>query len=193
MEYPSTMCSSDTSSDRKHPPPPPHHLNDVELKERSSKSLLANVLDIDDDFRHTCRPMTPGGTLPPNPAYFRTVFGYAQSQSTCPRCSSSNGGGGGVVGGGNGGLGMGGRGALSASECDLNMRANCFHDFHVDESSPGDDGNRIPDAIAPHACIKSSSDYELSLILKEIRYITDQVSARLVFLRALFLCIVLTP
>ena len=41
---------------------------------------------------------------------------------------------------------------------------------------PGDDGNRIPDAIAPHACIKSSADYELSLILKEIRYITDQVS-----------------
>lgn len=40
---------------------------------------------------------------------------------------------------------------------------------------PGDDGNRIPDAIAPHACIKSSADYELSLILKEIRYITDQV------------------
>lgn len=43
-------------------------------------------------------------------------------------------------------------------------------------SSPGDDGNRIPDAIAPHACIKSSTDYELSLILKEIRFITDQVS-----------------
>lgn len=29
-------------------PPPP----DLELRERSSKSLLANVLDIDDDFRH---------------------------------------------------------------------------------------------------------------------------------------------
>lgn len=32
------------------------HLNnrmkELELKERSSKSLLANVLDIDDDFRH---------------------------------------------------------------------------------------------------------------------------------------------
>lgn len=28
---------------------------------RSSKSLLANVLDIDDDFRHNCRPLTPGG------------------------------------------------------------------------------------------------------------------------------------
>lgn len=31
-------------------------LRELELKERSSKSLLANVLDIDDDFRH-------GGTL----------------------------------------------------------------------------------------------------------------------------------
>lgn len=27
-------------------------LHTLELKERSSKSLLANVLDIDDDFRH---------------------------------------------------------------------------------------------------------------------------------------------
>jgi hypothetical protein len=41
---------------------------------RSSKSLLANVLDIDDDFRHNCRPLTPGGTLPHNPTYYRTVF-----------------------------------------------------------------------------------------------------------------------
>lgn len=41
----------------------------------SSKSLLANVLDIDDDFRHNCRPMTPGGTLPHNPAFYRTVYG----------------------------------------------------------------------------------------------------------------------
>lgn len=33
-------------------PPPP----DLELRERSSKSLLANVLDIDDDFRHPQAP-----------------------------------------------------------------------------------------------------------------------------------------
>lgn len=49
---------------------------------------------------------------------------------------------------------------------------------------PGDDGSigpiggtRMPDAITPHTCIKSSADYELALILKEIRFITDQVSA----------------
>lgn len=35
----------------------------------------------------------------------------------------------------------------------------------------------MPDAIAPHACsYTSSADYELALILKEIRFITDQVS-----------------
>lgn len=28
-------------------------MRELELKERSSKSLLANVLDIDDDFRHS--------------------------------------------------------------------------------------------------------------------------------------------
>ncbi|XP_032529179.2 neuronal acetylcholine receptor subunit alpha-7 isoform X2 [Danaus plexippus] len=36
-------------------PPPP----DLELRERSSKSLLANVLDIDDDFRHTHAQQPP--------------------------------------------------------------------------------------------------------------------------------------
>lgn len=46
---------------------------------------------------------------------------------------------------------------------------------HDDNCSIG--GGRIPDAIAPHACsFSSSADYELALILKEIRFITDQVS-----------------
>lgn len=30
-----------------------NRMKELELKERSSKSLLANVLDIDDDFRHS--------------------------------------------------------------------------------------------------------------------------------------------
>lgn len=49
------------------------HFPDVELKERSSKSLLANVLDIDDDFRHNYRG---GGTPTPLPpaTFFRTVY-----------------------------------------------------------------------------------------------------------------------
>ena len=51
----------------------PLHFQDVELKERSSKSLLANVLDIDDDFRHNHRG---GGTPTPLPTatFFRTVY-----------------------------------------------------------------------------------------------------------------------
>lgn len=38
----------------------------------SSKSLLANVLDIDDDFR--CNHRTTTATLPHQPTYYRTVF-----------------------------------------------------------------------------------------------------------------------
>ena len=49
---------------------------------------------------------------------------------------------------------------------------------HDDNCSIGTiGGGRMPDAVAPHACsFTSSADYELSLILKEIRFITDQVS-----------------
>ncbi|CRK93806.1 CLUMA_CG007333, isoform A [Clunio marinus] len=116
MEYPPTPTSD--ASERK-----ATNIQDVELRERSSKSLLANVLDIDDDFRHNCRPLTPGGTLPHNPPYFRTVYRHDDN------CSI------GTIGGG-----------------------------------------RMPDAIAPHACsFNSSADYELALILKEIRFITDQI------------------
>ncbi|CAO1372958.1 unnamed protein product [Diamesa hyperborea] len=115
MEYPPTPSSDNL--ERK-----TTNIQDVELRERSSKSLLANVLDIDDDFRHNCRPMTPGGTLPHNPPYFRTVY------------------------------------------------------RHDDNCSIGTIGGRMPDAIAPHACsYTSSADYELALILKEIRFITDQI------------------
>ncbi|KAL9874207.1 neuronal acetylcholine receptor subunit alpha-7-like isoform 2-T2 [Glossina fuscipes fuscipes] len=115
LDFSSTPCS-DTSSERKH-----QILSEVELKERSSKSLLANVLDIDDDFRN-CRPMTPGGTLPHNPAFYRTVYGQGDDGSIGPIGST-----------------------------------------------------RMPDAVTHHSCIKSSTEYELSLILKEIRFITDQV------------------
>lgn len=91
MDYPPTPCSNNSEQPNKshhHHLQANNHLNiltDVELKQRCSKSLLANVLDINDDFRHTnCRPLlTSGGigiggggssTLPPNSTYFRTVF-----------------------------------------------------------------------------------------------------------------------
>ena len=47
-------------------------MKELDLKERSSKSLLANVLDMDDDFRpsSTLPPphshLGPPGTLPPH-------------------------------------------------------------------------------------------------------------------------------
>ncbi|XP_056646396.1 neuronal acetylcholine receptor subunit alpha-7 isoform X1 [Diorhabda sublineata] len=97
------------------------HFPEVEMKERSSKSLLANVLDIDDDFRHNYRG---GGTPTPlQPAtFFRNV--YRQNEE-----------------GGNGG---------------------------------NDGGPRLQESIgANHSCI--SADYELAMILKEIRFITDQL------------------
>lgn len=90
MDYPPTPCSNNSEQPNKshHHLPQNNHLNiltDVELKQRCSKSLLANVLDINDDFRHNnCRPLLPGGgvgsssTLPPNSSYFRTVFRWVE-------------------------------------------------------------------------------------------------------------------
>ncbi len=50
------------------------------LASRTSKSLLANVLDIDDDFRcnHRCN------TLPLNPTYYRTVYRQGEDGSLGP-------------------------------------------------------------------------------------------------------------
>lgn len=40
------------------------HMKDIEMKERSSRSLLANVLDIDDDFRqHSCTLSSVGSGM----------------------------------------------------------------------------------------------------------------------------------
>ncbi|CAG9764300.1 unnamed protein product [Ceutorhynchus assimilis] len=92
---------------------------DVEMKERSSKSLLANVLDIDDDFRHNYRG---GGTPTPLPAtFYRTVF------------------------------------------------------RNTDESTNGS-GPRVQEqGIVSSQHNLLSQEYELAMILKEIRFITDQM------------------
>lgn len=76
MQRPADKESSFVTSPNRSSPPErkPIHFPEVELKERSSKSLLANVLDIDDDFRHNYRG---GGTPTPlQPATFfsRTVY-----------------------------------------------------------------------------------------------------------------------
>uniref|UniRef100_A0AAU6PBH4 Nicotinic acetylcholine receptor alpha7 n=1 Tax=Protohermes xanthodes TaxID=1452977 RepID=A0AAU6PBH4_9NEOP len=101
------------------------HLQDVELKDRSSKSLLANVLDIDDDFRHNHhRGMSGGGGGVagggPPAAFFRTVYRHNEDNGNGARLHES---------------------LLTANHA--------------------------------HTCM--SADYELTLILKEIRFITDQL------------------
>lgn len=95
---------------------------------RSSKSLLANVLDIDDDFRcnHRCN------TLPHNPTYYRTVYRQGEDGSIGP---------------------VGGSAGV---------------------------GGRIHETVS-HTCLSSSAEYELALILKELRVITDTVSVFLYF------------
>lgn len=100
------------------------------IRYRSSKSLLANVLDIDDDFRcnHRCN------TLPHNPTYYRTVYRQGEDGSIGPV-------------GGNQGV-----------------------------------GGRIHETVS-HTCLSSSAEYELALILKELRVITDTVSFSTSFLR----------
>ncbi|KAJ9576123.1 hypothetical protein L9F63_007010, partial [Diploptera punctata] len=103
---------SDTDSSRKS-----LQMRELELKERSSKSLLANVLDIDDDFRHH------GGTLQTSSAVSATGFlrgAHAHHED----------------GGGGGGTLLHGGG--SGSSC-----------------------------LGPHR--------ELTLILKELRVITDKL------------------
>ncbi|CAH1964388.1 unnamed protein product [Acanthoscelides obtectus] len=90
------------SSERK-----PIHFPDVELKERSSKSLLANVLDIEAKHRQ-----------------------------------------------------------MILLRLGFNRQA--------DDGTNGASGQRLPDSIVTnHTCL--SADYELTMILKEIRFITDQL------------------
>jgi len=56
--------ASDLSPPGRRPPP----IRELELKDRSSKSLLANVLDIDDDFRHHAGTLQSSG---PGAGYLR--------------------------------------------------------------------------------------------------------------------------
>lgn len=53
--------AADLSPAGRRPPP----LRELELKDRSSKSLLANVLDIDDDFRHHSATLQSSGHAAP--------------------------------------------------------------------------------------------------------------------------------
>jgi hypothetical protein len=40
-------------------------------------------------------------------------------------------------------------------------------------------GGRLHETVSSHTCLSSSAEYELALILKEIRFITEKVSSKL--------------
>ncbi|XP_025424401.1 neuronal acetylcholine receptor subunit alpha-7-like isoform X2 [Sipha flava] len=109
-----------------------HHLPDLEFRAKSSRSLLANVLDLDDDLRSSTRSY-PGARsqVAPMPEHM-----VEQQHATAMMIGGS----GGSSGGGGGGGGGGGNtsSAMAAASC-----------------------------LGPHR--------ELSLILKELRVITDKL------------------
>jgi len=104
---------SDPDSSRK-----TSQMRELELKERSSKSLLANVLDIDDDFRHHAGTLQTSGAV--------STAGFLRGAHT--HHDDGGGGGGGTLLHGSGG----------STSC-----------------------------LGPHR--------ELTLILKELRVITDKL------------------
>lgn len=138
------------------PPKEKQQMPNVELKDRSSKSLIANVLDIDDDYR--CNHRCTSGTLLHTPsAYYRTVNRWAiWMDDDMMRVITSQ--------------------SFSSSLCRQGVEDNSYvHD------------SRSHDNIA-HTCPNSSAEYELALILKELRWITDQVSEMIWFADRLSRC-----
>ncbi|XP_053679271.1 neuronal acetylcholine receptor subunit alpha-7 isoform X1 [Anopheles nili] len=59
-----------------------NRMKELELKERSSKSLLANVLDIDDDFRHPCSGISGSTTAIGGSVFTRLTTVEEQNAST---------------------------------------------------------------------------------------------------------------
>lgn len=105
-----------------------HHLPDLEFRAKSSRSLLANVLDLDDDLRSSTRSY-PGARsqVAPMPEHM------VEQQHAAMMLSG-------------GGGGIGGGGGVNGSTAATVAAASC---------------------LGPHR--------ELSLILKELRIITDKL------------------
>uniref|UniRef100_A0A182F6Z4 Neurotransmitter-gated ion-channel ligand-binding domain-containing protein n=1 Tax=Anopheles albimanus TaxID=7167 RepID=A0A182F6Z4_ANOAL len=59
-----------------------NRMKELELKERSSKSLLANVLDIDDDFRHPCSGISGSTTAIGGSVFTRLTTVEEQNANT---------------------------------------------------------------------------------------------------------------
>lgn len=130
MSRPSQDESTSKSDKNKSTASSIHHLPDLEFRAKSSRSLLANVLDLDDDLRSSTRSY-PGARSQVAPMPEHMV-----EQQHASMMMVGQGGGGG--GGGGGGASSGGAGAAAAVAC-----------------------------LGPHR--------ELSLILKELRMITDKL------------------
>ncbi|KAK7864224.1 hypothetical protein R5R35_002063 [Gryllus longicercus] len=84
-----------------------NRMKELELKERSSKSLLANVLDIDDDFRHHANSTAAAAAAA---GYLRGGGASGASTGALDEAGASAGGGGGgaaVSGGAGGGAAAG--------------------------------------------------------------------------------------
>lgn len=124
----SSSSSNGGKADKKSTTSSIHHLPDLEFRAKSSRSLLANVLDLDDDLRSSTRSY-PGARsqVAPMPEHIMVEQQHA---------SVMLGGGGG--GGGGAGMVAGAASAAAVASC-----------------------------LGPHR--------ELSLILKELRVITDKL------------------
>lgn len=134
-----------------------HQIPSAELKERSSKSLIANVLDIDDDYR--CNHRCNSGSLLQNPTYFRSVNRWAP-----------------------------------VTDNYLHPLINLWFHFwssnlDVRSRQTLDDGSYGGQITDVNNCLGSSAEFELTLILKELRWITDQVSWHIVANRYWFFCV----
>lgn len=133
-----------------------HQIPSAEMKERSSKSLIANVLDIDDDYR--CNHRCNSGSLLQNPTYYRTVNRYTTIRD------------GEII-----------SGRLDSHLIGWLTGGGPF--FNLCSRQVVDDGSYGGQITDVNNCLGSSAEFELALILKELRWITDQVSARFVVLR----------
>ncbi|XP_071440749.1 neuronal acetylcholine receptor subunit alpha-7-like isoform X6 [Hetaerina americana] len=136
-----------------------NRMKELELKERSSKSLLANVLDIDDDFRH-------GGTLQSNSAAASAAVASAPATSLF-RGVSSSGSGLAVSAAGSGSIP--GTGAFTATPDDAASAAAAAAAVAAAAAAASAASRRL----SPPPC--ALTQRELQAILRELQFITNRM------------------
>jgi nicotinic acetylcholine receptor len=113
-------------------------MKELDLKERSSKSLLANVLDMDDDFR-------PSSTLP----HSSHIHPHHPSHTHPPQMNNATG--------------------------NNSMNSNAFARVPSAGGLPSLPGLNSSASGADESSFPPGAFRELSLILKELRVITDKI------------------